>query len=76
MACEECHHACRALSNATDDSAAGDIGNGDLDTNLLGVPTEGYGFGNGAAGSFGPAEFDASSIDVKEAATIRLPIGY
>ena len=51
-------------------------GNGDLDTNLLGVPTEGYGFGNGAAGSFGPAEFDASSIDVKEAATIRLPIGY
>ena len=53
-----------------------DNGNGDLDTNLLGVPTEGYGFGNGAAGSFGPAEFDASSIDVKEAATIRLPMGY
>ncbi|MDE0522503.1 MAG: DUF2141 domain-containing protein [Boseongicola sp.] len=51
-------------------------GNGDLDTNLLGIPTEGYGFGNGATGLFGPAGFEPSSIDVKEAATIRLPIGY
>ncbi|MCY3829023.1 MAG: DUF2141 domain-containing protein [Rhodospirillaceae bacterium] len=51
-------------------------GNGDLDTNLLGIPTEGYGFGNGATGTFGPASFDASSIALKDAATIRLPIGY
>lgn len=51
-------------------------GNGDLDTNLLGIPTEGYGFGNGATGMFGPASFQASSIALKEAATIRLPIGY
>ena len=50
--------------------------NGDLDTNLLGIPTEGYGFGNGATGHFGPASFDASSVALKEAATIRLPIGY
>ncbi len=49
---------------------------GDLDTNLLGIPTEGYGFGNGATGLFGPASFDASSIVLKEAATIRLPIDY
>ena len=53
-----------------------DNGNGDLDTNLLGIPTEGYGFGNGATGLFGPASFDASSVALKEAATIRLPIGY
>lgn len=53
-----------------------DNGNGDLDTNLLGIPTEGYGFGNGATGLFGPASFDASSIALKDAATIRLPIGY
>ena len=51
-------------------------GNGDLDTNLLGIPTEGYGFGNGATGMFGPASFDDSSVDLKSAATIRLPIGY
>ena len=51
-------------------------GNGDLDTNLLGIPVEGYGFGNGAAGMFGPASFDASSVDLKATATIRLPIGY
>ena len=53
-----------------------DNGNGDLDTNLLGIPTEGYGFGNGATGTFGPASFDDSSIELKSAATIRLPIGY
>ena len=51
-------------------------GDGKIDTNLLGIPTEGYGFGNGAAGGFGPPDFDASSIDVKEAAAIQLPIGY
>ncbi len=51
-------------------------GDGDLDTNLLGIPVEGYGFGNGATGMFGPASFDDSSIDLKSAATIRLPIGY
>lgn len=51
-------------------------GDGDLDTNLLGIPTEGYGFGNGATGLFGPAGFDASSIVLKDAATIGLPLGY
>ena len=51
-------------------------GDGKLDTNLLGIPTEGYGFGNGATGSFGPAEFEASSIAVEGKAAIRLPIGY
>ena len=51
-------------------------GNGDLDTNLLGIPTEGYGFGNGATGLFGPASFGASSVVLKKAATIGLPIGY
>ena len=51
-------------------------GNGDLDTNLLGIPVEGYGFGNGATGMFGPASFDDSSVELKSAATIHLPIGY
>ena len=51
-------------------------GDGKLDTNLLGIPTEGYGFGNGATGSFGPPDFTAASIAVKGKASVELPIGY
>lgn len=32
--------------------------NGVLDTNLLGIPKEGFGFSNGARGKFGPPPFD------------------
>lgn len=48
---------------------------GELDANLLGVPTESFGFGNGALGLFGPASFEDSSIALKQTETIRLPIG-
>ena len=51
-------------------------GDGELDTNLLGIPTEGYGFGNGATGSFGPPDFTAASIAVEGKASVKLPIGY
>ncbi len=51
-------------------------GDGELDTNLLGVPTEGYGFGNGATGSFGPPDFTAASIAVEGKTGVDLPIGY
>ncbi len=51
-------------------------GNGELDTNLLGIPTEGYGFANGATGSFGPPDFTAASIAVKGKTGVELPIGY
>ncbi len=33
-------------------------GNGVLDTNLLGIPKEGFGFSNGGQGRFGPPSFD------------------
>ena len=37
--------------------------NGDLDTNLLGIPVEGYGFSNDAMGIMGPPAFgDASMV--------------
>ena len=39
-------------------------GNGDLDTNFIGVPSEGYGFANDPDTSFGPADFDAAAVDV------------
>lgn len=52
---------------------------GDLDTNLLGIPTEGYGFSNNARGMFGPPDFDAAAFaitagDERPAVTVRL--GY
>jgi uncharacterized protein (DUF2141 family) len=37
-------------------------GNGRLDKNLLGVPTEAYGFSNGARGFLGPPSFRDASV--------------
>ena len=36
--------------------------NGELDSNWMGVPTEGYGFSNDAKASFGPPSFAAASF--------------
>ena len=38
--------------------------NGKLDANLLGIPSEPYGFSNDAKGSFGPPKFSDAAIDV------------
>ncbi|HEX4583331.1 MAG TPA: DUF2141 domain-containing protein [Burkholderiaceae bacterium] len=38
-------------------------GNGRLDKNFFGVPTEPYGFSNDARGSMGPPSFDAAAVD-------------
>jgi uncharacterized protein (DUF2141 family) len=50
-------------------------GNGRLDTNALGAPTEPYGFSNDASGSYGPPSFDQARIVVQgdTRALIRLP---
>ncbi len=37
-------------------------GNGVLDTNLLGIPTEPYGFSRNAIGNLGPPSFEAAAI--------------
>ena len=37
-----------------------------LDTNVLGIPTEGFGFGNNAMGLFGPPTFKSAKIVVKQ----------
>lgn len=39
-------------------------GNGKLDANPFGMPTEPYAFTNNAKGSFGPAKWDAASVEV------------
>jgi len=40
-------------------------GNGRLDMNAMGMPTEPYGFSNNAAGMFGPPAFDKAQFTVK-----------
>lgn len=45
-------------------------GNGKLDKNLFGAPTEIYGFSNDARGSMGPPSFDAAAVQVPAAATV------
>lgn len=37
-------------------------GNGELDKNVLGMPTEDYGFSNNARGFMGPPRFEAAAI--------------
>jgi uncharacterized protein (DUF2141 family) len=48
--------------------------NGDLDRNLFGIPTEGYGFSNGAAGTVGPPSFDAAAVRVSADGPTRIVI--
>ena len=54
-------------------------GDGALNQNIVGMPTEGYGFSNGAVGFMGPPSFaDAAVIvDEEEAApSVSVPIAY
>ncbi len=39
--------------------------NGQLDKNIFGIPTEGYGFSNNAKGVFGPPSYEKSKITMK-----------
>jgi uncharacterized protein (DUF2141 family) len=36
--------------------------NGELDTNVMGIPKEGFAFGNNAMGMFGPPSFEKAKI--------------
>ena len=52
---------------------------GDLNTNLLGIPTEGYGFSNEARGTFGPPDFDAAAFTIKAGNSqpvVTVKLGY
>lgn len=44
--------------------------NGKLDRNLIGIPSENYGFSRDAAGRFGPPKFEAAAIEVGEGTTV------
>ena len=52
---------------------------GELDTNLLGMPMEGYGFSNEARGMFGPPGFDAAAFAIKageDRPVVTITLGY
>jgi uncharacterized protein (DUF2141 family) len=51
-------------------------GNGALDTNNLGIPTEGYGFSNDAYGMFGPKPFSDWLFEFNASKKIILKINY
>ena len=46
--------------------------NGDLDTNLLGMPSEGTGFANDPPSSFGPPDFEAAAVTLGDAPAAAL----
>ena len=45
--------------------------NGKLDTNILGVPIENYGFSNNARGKFGPASWGEAKFLVKDRSAVH-----
>ena len=52
---------------------------GELNTNLLGMPMEGYGFSNEARGMFGPPGFDAAAFAIKageDRPVVTITLGY
>lgn len=50
--------------------------NGKMETNLVGKPTEGYGFSNNVIGKFGPPPFEKWLFEIKADTTIILKPTY
>lgn len=50
--------------------------NGKLDTNMVGIPKEGYGASNDASRPFGPPTFDQAKFDLKGDREIVIKIKY
>ena len=51
--------------------------NGELDANLLGIPTEGYGFSNDAPSTMGPANFEDAAFDLGgQPVAMRITLNY
>jgi uncharacterized protein (DUF2141 family) len=51
--------------------------NGELDTNMVGMPKEGFAFGNNAMGMFGPPDFAKAKVAVgAQTATQQITLKY
>ena len=46
--------------------------NGELDTNLVGIPSEGYAFANDPTVTFGPPDFEAAAVTVDETSGVAV----
>ena len=51
-------------------------GNNELDTNIFGIPKEGFGFSNDAYGRFGPRDFEKWLFPVEGETKIRMSTKY
>lgn len=51
-------------------------GNGKLNSNFIGIPTEGLGASNNAKGFMGPPSFDAARISVSQATRHTVKMAY
>jgi uncharacterized protein (DUF2141 family) len=51
-------------------------GNGELDNNLVGMPTEPWGFSNNAMGSFGPPGWQDVSFDLEDNTLITIDLNH
>ncbi|MDE0057617.1 MAG: DUF2141 domain-containing protein [Defluviicoccus sp.] len=54
-------------------------GDGKLGQNMVGLPTEGFGFSNGATGFMGPPSFDEAAVTIgpkDERVSVAVPIAY
>jgi uncharacterized protein (DUF2141 family) len=50
--------------------------NGELDKNALGIPKEGFGFSNDAAGTFGPPGFDKGKFTIPREKVLIITMKY
>ncbi|WP_226388998.1 DUF2141 domain-containing protein [Penaeicola halotolerans] len=50
--------------------------NGKLDTNMVGIPKEGYGFSNDVKGTFGPPDFEKAKYKHTKTASLRIKMNY
>ena len=50
--------------------------NGELDTNFIGIPKEGFGFSNDAFGKFGPKKFKEWLFEISGDTNIRMTTSY
>jgi uncharacterized protein (DUF2141 family) len=48
--------------------------NNEMDSNLIGIPTEPYGFSNNAMGRFGPPAFDAAKVKVDQPVKLTIEL--
>lgn len=51
-------------------------GDGEMSSNMFGIPVEGFAFSNGARSSFGPPDFTAMKVEVKADTTTTANMAY